>query len=258
MSLGFLSAVFIVGNLLIAPNYFLMVFLPHLPLTRRVMQSPWSVAAPALLTIGFGLTFLFSDNLLLPQFGNLLLSAASSSGFEIYLRVIQDWAPAALVMWLHAVAADVVMARWAYLESQNLRLPTVSVSVAILLMGTNGPLGFLVYVLIRQVTMRGRPPRITVAHETKQATHEREEGVKKMSHTYSDCYFCGGEVEEKLLPREIWHDGRLFIIEGVPTGVCTQCGEKFIHASVAKSLDKILAGNSAPRKTIHVPVYAFT
>ena len=78
-----------------------------------------------------------------------------------------------------------------------------------------------------------------------------------MSHTYSDCYFCGGEVEEQLLSREIWHDGELFIIEGVPTGVCAQCGEKFINASVAKSLDKILAGDASPQKTIRVPVYAF-
>ncbi|MBI4739918.1 YgiT-type zinc finger protein [Candidatus Woesearchaeota archaeon] len=59
------------------------------------------------------------------------------------------------------------------------------------------------------------------------------------------------------MSREIWRDGQLIIIQDVPTGVCTQCGEKFIHASVAKSLDKILAGNTCPQKTIHVPVYAF-
>jgi len=166
MPLDLLSTIFIIGNLLIVPNYVLMVFLPHLPLTRRVMQSPWSVTAPALLIIGFGLIFLFSDKTLLPQFGSLLLSAASGSGFGIYLRVIQDWAPAALVMWLHVVAADVVMARWAYLESQNLRLPTVPVAVAILLMGTNGPLGFLVYTLIRHVSLRGRTHNVRGAHET--------------------------------------------------------------------------------------------
>ena len=78
-----------------------------------------------------------------------------------------------------------------------------------------------------------------------------------MSHTYSDCYFCGGKVEEQLLPREIWHEDQLFIIEDVPTGVCAQCGEKFIHASLAKSLDKILAGKTSPQKTIRVPVYLF-
>ncbi|MBI4738249.1 YgiT-type zinc finger protein [Candidatus Woesearchaeota archaeon] len=60
------------------------------------------------------------------------------------------------------------------------------------------------------------------------------------------------------MSREIWRDGQLIIIQDVPTGVCAQCGEKFIHASVAKSLDKILAGTSSPRKTIHVSVYAFT
>ena len=78
-----------------------------------------------------------------------------------------------------------------------------------------------------------------------------------MSHTYSDCYFCGGEVEEQLMSREIWHDGVLFIVEDVPTGVCIQCGEKFIHADVAKSLDRILEGNASPQKVIRVPVYSF-
>ena len=78
-----------------------------------------------------------------------------------------------------------------------------------------------------------------------------------MSHNYSDCYFCGGEVKEKKLPREIWHNGQLYIIEDVPMGMCVQCGEKFVHADVAKALDGILAKKTSPQKTIRVPVYPF-
>lgn len=78
-----------------------------------------------------------------------------------------------------------------------------------------------------------------------------------MKRMYSDCYYCGGAVEERLLPREIWWKGELFLIEDVPMGVCLQCGEKVIHSSVAKTIDEILQSQSAPRKTIQVPVFSF-
>jgi hypothetical protein len=156
MSVENLSAVFIISNLLVAPFYVLMVFWPAAAITQRVMRSLWSVAAPALLTLGFGLTFLFSDAALASRFGSLLVSAAGQSGFGIYLQIIQELPPAALVMWLHAVAADVVMARWAYLESRELKLRTWPVSVAILLMCTNGPLGFVVYWGIRRFSISRR------------------------------------------------------------------------------------------------------
>jgi Domain of unknown function (DUF4281) len=156
MSINLLSTVFIISNLLVAPAYLLMIFLPHAVLTRRVMQSLWSVAAPALLTVCLGFAFLFSDSAILSQFAHLLQSAASSGGFALYFSLIQALPPAALVMWLHAVAADLVMARWAYLESLDLKLPTLPTSLAILLMATNGPLGFLIYMVIRQLTLRRR------------------------------------------------------------------------------------------------------
>lgn len=78
-----------------------------------------------------------------------------------------------------------------------------------------------------------------------------------MNRSYSDCYVCGGSVEERRLSREIWWKGKLYIIEDVPIGVCVQCGEKVIHASVAKAIDRILASEAEPEKTVEVPVYAY-
>ncbi len=57
---------------------------------------------------------------------------------------------------------------------------------------------------------------------------------------YSDCYYCKGAVKEQLQPREIRWQGRLYVIDNVPMGVCTQCGEKLIKPEVAKSIDAIL------------------
>jgi hypothetical protein len=61
MTQQLLAFVFLLSNLLLVPIYVLMVLLPRAAISRRVMQSPWSVAAPALLTTIFGLGFMASD-----------------------------------------------------------------------------------------------------------------------------------------------------------------------------------------------------
>ena len=78
-----------------------------------------------------------------------------------------------------------------------------------------------------------------------------------MAKKYSDCYYCGGVVEEKVVPRELRWQGHLFVIEDVPMGVCNQCGEKFLKPDVAKDIDRILEEKERPQKTIQVPVYHF-
>ncbi len=74
---------------------------------------------------------------------------------------------------------------------------------------------------------------------------------------YEDCFYCGGKVTEKYLPREIWWESRLHIIENVPMGVCTQCGEKVLKPNVAKQIDSFLMDKGMPMKTMEVPVYEF-
>ncbi|MBU2446432.1 MAG: YgiT-type zinc finger protein [Bacteroidetes bacterium] len=77
-----------------------------------------------------------------------------------------------------------------------------------------------------------------------------------MKREYSDCYFCGGSVEEKLLPREIRWQNQLFVFENVPMGVCNQCGEKVLKPEIAKHIDSILQKKKKPTRTIQVPVYS--
>ena len=74
---------------------------------------------------------------------------------------------------------------------------------------------------------------------------------------YGDCFYCGGVVEERLMPRELRWEGQLFVFENVPMGVCTQCGEKFLVPEVAKSIDRTLKNKKKPAKTIQVPVYQY-
>ena len=78
-----------------------------------------------------------------------------------------------------------------------------------------------------------------------------------MANEYSDCYYCGGAVEERLAPREIRWQGLLFIFEDVPMGVCVQCGEKVLKPEVAKAIDQIIQKKQQPAKIIQVPVYQY-
>jgi YgiT-type zinc finger domain-containing protein len=78
-----------------------------------------------------------------------------------------------------------------------------------------------------------------------------------MSFRYSDCYYCGGGVEEALVTREIWWQGKLYLVEEVPVGVCRQCGQKFVHSHVAKVIDQILSGISPPDDFVQVPTYRY-
>lgn len=79
-----------------------------------------------------------------------------------------------------------------------------------------------------------------------------------MSRVYSDCFFCGGHVEEKLIQRDVWWEGRLFLIDKVPVGVCQQCGEKVLLPEVARKIDSLLKKPGSPEKEISVPVYSLS
>jgi YgiT-type zinc finger domain-containing protein len=87
-----------------------------------------------------------------------------------------------------------------------------------------------------------------------QLTEQSE--VIKMSHNYGDCYFCGGEVVEKVIELEYRWKGRLYIIEGVPVGVCQQCGEKYFTAQVSETIDRIVEAKEI-KKTVRIPVKEF-
>jgi len=78
-----------------------------------------------------------------------------------------------------------------------------------------------------------------------------------MKHHYDDCYFCGGMVEERRMPREMRWKGELLVFEEVPMGVCVQCGEKFLRPEVAKKIDVALQATKRPSRMLKVPVYLY-
>jgi YgiT-type zinc finger domain-containing protein len=71
------------------------------------------------------------------------------------------------------------------------------------------------------------------------------------------CNFCKGETEQKLIRYVQDFQGRVVIIDNVPSEVCTQCGEQFIRPPVAEKLQKIVWGDVPRPKKVQVDSYDF-
>jgi len=72
------------------------------------------------------------------------------------------------------------------------------------------------------------------------------------------CVFCGGEILEKVVTVLKGYEDKIFVIENVPAGVCTQCGEKEYSATVASKLEMILKEQKPVKKKMLVPVADFS
>jgi YgiT-type zinc finger domain-containing protein len=76
---------------------------------------------------------------------------------------------------------------------------------------------------------------------------------------YGECRTCNGRMAEKRVKQEFWIKGKLIVIEGIPAGVCPQCGEKNLTADVRQSIAAILRDLKRLRRaqTMTVPVIRF-
>ena len=77
---------------------------------------------------------------------------------------------------------------------------------------------------------------------------------------YGDCHVCGARMVGRRVLQEFWVKGKLMVIEGVPAGVCQQCGEKVVTAEVGRSIAGLVGRSRRLRKrrTMSVPVVRFT
>lgn len=73
---------------------------------------------------------------------------------------------------------------------------------------------------------------------------------------YGDCGYCGGEIDEQKIRVDFWWEGKLYLIEDVPAGICKQCGEKYYTAKVSKGMDELVRSKVVER-TLQVPVKRF-
>ncbi|MCB0063334.1 MAG: DUF4281 domain-containing protein [Caldilineaceae bacterium] len=128
---------FQLSNLLIMPFWILLILLPHWRWTGRIISSPWIAAPPALLYA----------ILVVPGIAGLLAELANPELTQI--AELLGTAPGATIAWAHFVTFDLFVGRWVFLDSRQRRITAWLASPILFCVLMFGPLGFLLYLLVR-------------------------------------------------------------------------------------------------------------
>lgn len=84
--------------------------------------------------------------------------------------------------------------------------------------------------------------------------------MSEMHYDYGRCQVCGEHMIEQEIKQDFWIKGNLIVIEGIPAGVCPQCGEKVVRAEIGQRVANLIADSNKvlEARTINVPVISFT
>jgi hypothetical protein len=137
-----MNAIFRLSSLLVLPFWVLMILLPRWRWTPRILLSRL-VIAPAAAAYAA---------LALPRLAEIwpAVSRPTLDGVAALLG-----SPAgATIAWIHFLAFDLFVGRWIYFDSQERRISAWVTSPALFLTLMLGPVGFLLYVVIRSLIAR--------------------------------------------------------------------------------------------------------
>ena len=156
MLLTLSTAFFILINLVVSPFYLLMLVAPRAPFTQRAMASLWPVALPALVHVAFILVILIIGRPNVLQLWQSLYVEHGVFGATTVAMLSRLYGQypeyAALHGWVHLVVGDIFMARWAYLDALERAVPSWRIGPVAALIAFMGPVGIIVYLLIRPRT----------------------------------------------------------------------------------------------------------
>jgi ABA DEFICIENT 4-like len=134
-------------TLLPLPFWFLMVVLPNWRGTRRVMRGRLAVV-PLLAAYAV---------LVVPQLPTLLSIFFRSGPLDLeQLARLLGQPEIALIAWTHFLAFDLFVGRWIYRDSQERGVGAWPMAAVLLLTLLLGPLGLLLYLLLRTQFRLGR------------------------------------------------------------------------------------------------------
>jgi hypothetical protein len=145
------ESIFLLANLLVMPFWLLMILLPFWRWTEKIMRSLWTVVPAALayaLLVLPGIPALFGD-LANPSLTTIAALLGTPAG--------------ATIGWIHFLAFDLFVGRWAYLDSRQRGLHPLLVSPTLFFILMFGPLGLLLYLSIRAVAGRRATPATSIA-----------------------------------------------------------------------------------------------
>jgi hypothetical protein len=153
MSPKLTERVFSLSNGVVLPFWLLMILFPRARWTRRIMATPWPVALPAALYALWGLGIIRAA-----QAGDDGTTEGQRPDLTAMLQPSAEGIaggfaqpPLATLAWAHLVAFDLFTGRWVYLDSQERGIPAWQVAPALLFTLLTGPVGFLLYMVIRTI-----------------------------------------------------------------------------------------------------------
>ena len=68
------------------------------------------------------------------------------------------------------------------------------------------------------------------------------------------CELCNSNTMQKKVRKQHWLNGRLYIVENVDAEICTECGERYYHATTLDKTDKIISGDHHVKEVLSVEV----
>jgi len=68
------------------------------------------------------------------------------------------------------------------------------------------------------------------------------------------CEFCDSETTQRRVRKQHWFKGKLYIVDNVDAEVCTQCGERYFHATTLDKIDTMIAADHAVKEVLSVEV----
>lgn len=139
-----MEIIFSFSSLLVMPFWLLMIVLPRWRMTQRLMRSPLVILAPALLYAA----------LVLPTVWEILSAVSNPSLTGI--TALLGTPAGATIAWVHFLAFDLFVGRWAYLDSRERGVSGWVMAPVLFLTLMLGPAGFALYLLVYAVYARFR------------------------------------------------------------------------------------------------------
>lgn len=134
-----METLFNISGLFVLPFWLLMIVAPHWRVTLRILKSPFVIIVPVIAYVIF----------VLPQIGTLLPKVIAPKLPEI--SALLGTLEGATIAWMHFLAFDLFVGRWAYLDSRERGISAWLMAPILFFILMLGPLGFLMYLVVRMV-----------------------------------------------------------------------------------------------------------
>lgn len=136
------EVLYTIANIIVLPFWVLIIILPQRPITLRLLRSWWPILVVAALYVISLVASFFTNEPIALAFDLL--------GIARLLGTPQG----AATGWIHFLAFDLFVGRWAYLDSREKGLNPSLVSPSLLFILLAGPLGLLLYLGVRGISAR--------------------------------------------------------------------------------------------------------